>query len=229
MLSQSPHPIRRRLCQIRAFAAAVSALACAPALAQDGPIITTSTPIRFIVAEIRGRERLHDSYTLLLSDPADIAHARDLISRGLEAGQPIVVARIAPGADGANRNWRATSPLIAPEWHWHITQFEGFSDTTIEILDGTPSDVERQTDEWIRMTQGLIGFWSYTVVAELPPTPDPFCPADFNGQAGVSVQDVFDFITAWFAHDARADIDGSGAVTLNDLFGFLQMFFAGCP
>ena len=54
------------------------------------------------------------------------------------------------------------------------------------------------------------------------------CRADFNGVDGVSVQDVFDFLGAWFAGDQRADFDGSGGITVQDLFAFLNVWFAGC-
>jgi hypothetical protein len=54
------------------------------------------------------------------------------------------------------------------------------------------------------------------------------CPADFNCQSGVTVQDVFDFLTAWFAGDVRADINLAGGITVQDVFDFLGAWFAGC-
>lgn len=56
----------------------------------------------------------------------------------------------------------------------------------------------------------------------------PCCKADFNASSSVTVQDVFDFLTAWFAGDTRADINGSG-VTVQDVFDFLTAWFDGCP
>src|SRR5262245_50605555 len=73
-------------------------------------------PIRFLVAEIPGHVSHNDSYVLPLSDPAAIAHARELIVKGPSAGAPIAVAAIAKGANGINRNVRATS---SPPWSWH--------------------------------------------------------------------------------------------------------------
>jgi hypothetical protein len=55
-----------------------------------------------------------------------------------------------------------------------------------------------------------------------------FCPADFNHSAMVTVQDIFDFLAAYFANDPRADINGSGAVSVQDIFDFLAAYFAGC-
>ena len=54
------------------------------------------------------------------------------------------------------------------------------------------------------------------------------CRADFNGASGVSVQDIFDFLAAWFASDPRADVNASGTVTVQDIFDFLAAWFAGC-
>ncbi|MBY0311102.1 MAG: hypothetical protein K2W85_03440 [Phycisphaerales bacterium] len=57
----------------------------------------------------------------------------------------------------------------------------------------------------------------------------PACPADFDGMGGVTVQDIFGFLNAWFASDPRADFDGTGGVTVQDIFAFLNAWFAGCP
>lgn len=57
----------------------------------------------------------------------------------------------------------------------------------------------------------------------------PTCRADFNGVDGVGLQDLFDFLAAWFAHDPRADFNGGDGVGLQDLFDFLSAWFAGCP
>jgi hypothetical protein len=57
----------------------------------------------------------------------------------------------------------------------------------------------------------------------------PACAADFNGSGGLSVQDLFEFLAAYFAGEPDADIDGSGSVTVQDVFSFLAAYFAGCP
>jgi hypothetical protein len=123
----------------------------------------------FLVAEWPGQVVHNDSYVIALTNAQHVAHARDLIVKGpLAAGSPIVVADIAAGADGLNRTLR--SPDAKP-WSWHVTQVTGFADSTAEILDGWPGLVESNVPGWIRNTGGEIGFWSYTVVAELPLTP----------------------------------------------------------
>jgi hypothetical protein len=55
------------------------------------------------------------------------------------------------------------------------------------------------------------------------------CAADFNGQGGVTVQDIFDFLAAYFAGEAGADFNHVGGVTVQDIFDFLAAYFAGCP
>ena len=59
-------------------------------------------------------------------------------------------------------------------------------------------------------------------------SPRAVCEGDFNRSGTVSVQDVFDFLSAWFAGDVEADLDRSGAVTTQDLLTYLSAFFAGC-
>lgn len=54
------------------------------------------------------------------------------------------------------------------------------------------------------------------------------CLGDFNGSGAVSMQDVFDFLGAYFANDPRADVNGVGGVTVQDVLDFLAAYFAGC-
>ena len=51
--------------------------------------------------------------------------------------------------------------------------------------------------------------------------------SDFNGDGAVTVQDIFDFLAAWFAHSPSADFNNSGTVTVQDIFDFLSAWFAG--
>jgi hypothetical protein len=59
-------------------------------------------------------------------------------------------------------------------------------------------------------------------------TANPCCRADFNGQGGVTVQDIFDFLAAWFALAPAADFNQQGGVTVQDIFDFLSAWFQGC-
>ena len=134
------------------------------------PGSASAVPIAFLVAEKPGEVTHGDSYVLVLEADADIEHARALIADLDAVEERIVVASIAPGADGVNRDHRASG---APEWSWHLTAFTEFAGTTIELCDGWPSFVEEDVAGWIQNTGGPICFWSYTVVEELGPVPEP--------------------------------------------------------
>ena len=54
------------------------------------------------------------------------------------------------------------------------------------------------------------------------------CVADFNGSGTVTVQDIFDFLSAWFSNDPSADVNGQSGVTVQDIFEFLAAWFTGC-
>jgi subtilisin-like proprotein convertase family protein len=54
------------------------------------------------------------------------------------------------------------------------------------------------------------------------------CRGDFNGSGAVTVQDIFDFLAAYFTNSPSADINGVGGVTVQDIFDYLALYFAGC-
>ena len=43
----------------------------------------------------------------------------------------------------------------------------------LSIYDGWPGFVEQDLPGWLANTEGIIGFWNYTVVAELQVAPEP--------------------------------------------------------
>jgi ELWxxDGT repeat protein len=57
------------------------------------------------------------------------------------------------------------------------------------------------------------------------------CPADFNNSGGdPNVQDVYDYLGAFFAGQASGDFNGSGgAATVQDVLDFVAAWFRGCP
>jgi MYXO-CTERM domain-containing protein len=143
------------------------------------------------VAEYPGQESNHDSYVITIdaSDTVRLAHAR-LLADWVQAGADlenapddrIVMAEIAAGADGINRN--ALEPGM-PEWSWHIVGEVTFVGASIEILDGWPTFVEEDVEGWIANTNGFIAFWGYTVVRELGPVvPEP--GAELLGAMGLA-------------------------------------------
>lgn len=167
---------RARVSLVALLCAAFVALPSTPAQAEI---------VYFLVGEWPGEEVHGDSYVLPLEDEHAIEHARDLIAFGPEAvGDPIVVAAIEAGSDGINRDYLAPG---YPEWSWHVTEFDSFAAGTIEILDGYPTLVENDVPWWIENTNhpdepevGYIGFWRYTVIAEITPIPEPSACAAFG-------------------------------------------------
>lgn len=58
--------------------------------------------------------------------------------------------------------------------------------------------------------------------------PTTCCTANFNQQSGVTVQDIFDYLAAWFAGSSAADFNGLGGVSVQDIFDYLAAWFVGC-
>lgn len=54
------------------------------------------------------------------------------------------------------------------------------------------------------------------------------CIADYNCTGVVTVQDIFDYLTAWFAGNLNADVNASGTLTVQDIFDYLTAWFVGC-
>jgi len=64
----------------------------------------------------------------------------------------------------------------------------------------------------------------------IPIMPAELCPADFNQSGGApTVEDIFDFLAAYFNSAAAADFNGVGGVTVQDIFDFVAAYFTACP
>jgi hypothetical protein len=62
-------------------------------------------------------------------------------------------------------------------------------------------------------------------------TTTPCCYADFNKNGTLQVQDIFDYLNAWFQGSLYAKVGGdgvSGTLAVADIFAFLNAWFAGC-
>lgn len=89
--------------------------------------------------------------------------------------------------------------------------------------DGRPTSLNDRGELVVLVTYTGGSFGSGIFVYTLPG-----CTADFNGDGTATLQDLFDYLGAYFAGSSSADIDGSGSVTLQDLFDFIGAWFAGC-
>ena len=57
----------------------------------------------------------------------------------------------------------------------------------------------------------------------------PFCcGADYNNNGTLEVQDIFDFLNAWFLQVPPSDFNHDGFKNVQDIFDFLSAWFAGC-
>ena len=55
-----------------------------------------------------------------------------------------------------------------------------------------------------------------------------YCIADMDDNGLVSVQDLFDFLFAYFNNSVLADVTMDYTVTVQDVYDFLEGYFAGC-
>ena len=56
----------------------------------------------------------------------------------------------------------------------------------------------------------------------------PTCRPDFNNSGTLNVQDIFDFLAAWFTANPTADFNHANGITVQDIFDFLAAWFVGC-
>lgn len=86
-----------------------------------------------------------------------------------------------------------------------------------------------QTACTITAPESCTGSWmGGTSVCGSPENPTTCCLANFNQLGGVTVQDIFDFLGAWFAGSTAANVNADAGVSVQDIFDFLAMWFAGC-
>lgn len=109
---------------------------------------------------------LGDAYVLPLHEPEDILQARQLVDNG--GGRSIITAWVTKGSDDINRNWIGAG---MPLWSWHVSEFQGFSDSAVEICDGNPTATESESQNWSEGDGTQICYWSYRVVDEISTVP----------------------------------------------------------
>jgi hypothetical protein len=63
---------------------------------------------------------------------------------------------------------------------------------------------------------------------DVPSVPTNTCRQDFDNSGTLTVNDIFDFLNAWFVGDIRADFDSNASLGVSDIFDFLAAWFAGC-
>ncbi len=105
----------------------------------------------------------------------------------------------------------------------------------VTVMDGGPYLGAQTSTLFINPTSSSTGGTYDAVcintcgyVTSNPATLTIICPADYNGDTVVNVQDIFAFLNGWFALDPVADFNSTNGITPQDIFDFLGAWFAGC-
>ncbi len=135
-------------------------------------------------------------------------------------GQMLTLTAGPAGAPSLTVRWRRNGLILAdgPMAEFPGTTIAGATTTTLTITG--PGAVESAAYR----LEALNGCGS---VLSTPAIVGTLPPADFNQDGSVSVQDIFDFLAAYFTGGPNADFNGSGSVTVQDIFDFLAAYFGG--
>ncbi len=151
--------------------------------------------------------------------------------------QPV---HVAPAADAMITTSRPTftwSDTTTNSIFYGINIFKGDPETDIDAFPVTYNHISGFSftiPEGQELTPGLYTWEVFGCPNELDCYSSDYrhftvlCPADFNGVNGVTVQDIFDFLTAWLAGNPSADFNNVNGVTVQDIFDFLTAWLAGC-
>lgn len=134
-------------------------------------------------------------------------------------GQSISISAKGAGATSLSRTWtRNNVPLVdGPLAGSPGTIVSGAATSTLS-LNG-PAAAQPATYR-LRLTNACGTVLSNAAVVGTP------LVSDYDGDGTVTVEDLFDFLDAWFLSDLSADLDDDGTVTVVDLFDFLDAWFA---
>ena len=115
----------------------------------------SSSIVYFLFAD--GASPPRDSFVLPLTRTNDIEHVRTWLRTGSPpGGQSAPIVRIARGPDGINRDHVASG---APQWSWRVVQLVGFAQGVPGTILTTPTYVEGNLDEWLRLFRGVTAFF----------------------------------------------------------------------
>lgn len=117
--------------------------------------------------------------------------------------------------------WQRASASAGP--YANVTnllgQVSGAGTATLTLTGVVPSDAAYYRCHMVSVCSS-----GYTGVAHLTVGS---CVADFNNSGATTTQDIFDYLSAWFAGSPSADVNGGG-LSVQDIFSFLAAWFAGC-
>ncbi len=128
------------------------------------------------------------------------------------------VQHACPGGMASFSVTASGAPPISYQWRLNSVDLPGATGPTLTFPSPQPSNAGSY-DCVVHNNCGM---------ATSNPASLVFCQADFNCVDGLSVQDIFDFLGAWFAGDPRGDFNGDGTTNVGDVFSFLGAWFGGC-
>ncbi|MCC6321816.1 MAG: PQQ-dependent sugar dehydrogenase [Phycisphaerales bacterium] len=134
----------------------------------------------------------------------------------IQPGQTAMFTVAASGQNPLSYQWRKDGAPLAND-----ARISGATTTTLTISDAQPAD-SALYDVLVTNSCSSIASTPVMLTVAVP------CPADINDSGGLSVQDIFDFLAAYFSNATVADFNNSGSITVQDLFDFLAAYFAGC-
>jgi hypothetical protein len=138
-----------------------------------------------------------------------------------------------PSADGAEFVWSDASGVHSGDMNGDgqtnvmdrtvLQSFISANDLIDGVMNGrVPTD--GFSVEFFLQDLNYDGFVDCTDMADLGGS--GCCPADWNGEDGLTLQDLFDFLEAWFG--GQADFNTDGQTSIQDIFDFLTAYFLGC-
>jgi subtilisin-like proprotein convertase family protein len=110
------------------------------------------------------------------------------------------------------------TPPISYQWRKNMATITGATAASFSLPSAQPSD----SGSYDCIVTNNCG------TAPSTPATLSICAADFTCSDGLTVQDIFDFLNAWFAASPRADFNADGHLNTGDIFSFLGAWFAGC-
>ncbi len=144
----------------------------------------------------------------ITTQPASVA-----VGPGLTATLTVTAAGLNP----RSYQWRkAGVPVV------NSARITGAMTTSLQITNTQASD-SGSYDVLITNSCGNITTTAATLTVSVA------CPADINNSGSTTVQDIFDFLSAYFANLPSGDFNNSGAISVQDIFDFLSAYFVGCP
>jgi CubicO group peptidase (beta-lactamase class C family) len=184
------------------------------------------------------------------SNASEFSRFMEMLRRGGIYREPSGLERRILAADKAQMIFDRQS---APNAVLAYTPVPGVSDYGIGVwldrrdaqgnLSGALAAGARGFSSWIDFDDNLVGTFATDTsnsgnilpalvqirnAAEAAAQNPIICLSDFDASGDLSVQDIFDFLDAWFASNLSADINASGTLSTLDIFAFLNRWFAGC-